>query len=118
MGKVLSRDREQKLNYTKIFKINNEEKLDRENERTSLRHNIVRVLFNGNFSAPVEDLLREGGAKVIDIGRCGHGTWICEMSSDFRKSHFYGTEIVSKVVPHLKPSNVTIVEADILRKLP
>ncbi|RIB30936.1 S-adenosyl-L-methionine-dependent methyltransferase [Gigaspora rosea] len=120
MGVTLSKGKKTEIgtgpNSTNIFTINNHEKLDLEKERSCLRHDIVRVIFNGNFSSPIYDLLKSG-AKVLDIG-CGQGTWICEMSSDFPNSEFVGTEIVDKIIPHMKPLNVSVVKANVLEGLP
>ncbi|RIB30942.1 S-adenosyl-L-methionine-dependent methyltransferase [Gigaspora rosea] len=117
MGLVSSKIKKPGPNSIKIFRIDSNEKLNQEKERTYLRHDIVRVIFNGNFSSPVYDLLKLGGAKVLDIG-CGQGAWICEMSSDFPQCEFFGTEIIDKIIPQIKPSNVSIIKADILEGLP
>ncbi|CAG8600919.1 17213_t:CDS:2, partial [Dentiscutata heterogama] len=117
MGLIYSKIIKLGPNSTKIFKVNTNEKLDLEKERTALRHDIIRVIFKGNFSSPIYDLLRSGGAKVLDIG-CGQGAWICEMSSDFPQCEFVGTEIVDKIIPQIKPSNTSFIKANILEGLP
>ncbi|CAG8572055.1 8810_t:CDS:2 [Dentiscutata erythropus] len=102
MGLIISKIHKHGPNSAKIFKVNN---IDLEKERTTLRHDIVRVIFKGNFSSPVYDLLNQGA-------------WICEMSSDFPQCEFVGTEIVDKMLPQIKPSKVSIVKANILEGLP
>ena len=38
-----------------------------EEERLDIQHAVLKHAFNGNFSAPVDQLLRSG-ARVLDVG--------------------------------------------------
>ncbi|RIA86625.1 hypothetical protein C1645_878552 [Glomus cerebriforme] len=81
---------------------------DLEVERLQYAHDVHQTLFEGNFSSPVTDLLREG-AKVLDFRCCR----ACEMSSDFKNSTFYAIESVS-CFPTQKPFNVEFIKSNIL----
>jgi ubiquinone/menaquinone biosynthesis C-methylase UbiE len=70
---------------------------------------VHRTLFEGNFSSPVTEILKEG-AEVLEF-RCGPGTWTCEMSSDFKNSMFYAIESVA-CFPTQKPFNVEFIKSN------
>ncbi|OZJ03741.1 hypothetical protein BZG36_03081 [Bifiguratus adelaidae] len=79
-------------------------------------HYLTRWGLDGDFQAPVKDLL-EKGAKVLDIG-CGPGTWVLEMATEFPESHFTGIDI-SPVFPEtIRPSNCEFKEVNALKGLP
>ncbi|CAB5205534.1 unnamed protein product [Rhizophagus irregularis] len=52
-------------------------------------HYLIRHLWQNNFSSPVEEILKRGGANVLDIG-CGAGTWSLEMAKHYPESNFIG----------------------------
>nr|CAG8436539.1 877_t:CDS:10 [Entrophospora candida] len=81
-----------------------------------LNHHIQRELWKSNFSSPVEDLLKNGSAKVLDVG-CGLGTFLCEISSDYPKSEFIGIDVLS-LFPTIKPFNVNFIKKNIIDGLP
>ncbi|RUS30418.1 S-adenosyl-L-methionine-dependent methyltransferase [Jimgerdemannia flammicorona] len=61
---------------------NDEDELDRQ----IVQHYICRLCFDGNYTAPMDDLLKRG-AKVLEIG-CGPAAWSLEMSSTFPNLQF------------------------------
>ncbi|RUO96852.1 S-adenosyl-L-methionine-dependent methyltransferase, partial [Jimgerdemannia flammicorona] len=79
--------------------------------RLEFQHYMLRQTFQGNFTAPMDEKL-ERGIKVLDVG-CGSGTWILELSADFPKSHFTGSDILDTERNHTRP-NVTFIVADTL----
>ncbi|CAG8774231.1 17744_t:CDS:2, partial [Dentiscutata erythropus] len=90
---------------------------DREEESSGLWHSILRELFKGNFSSPIREKLNNGGLTILDIG-CGLGTWLFEMSSDFKECQYIGVDLTSKQFISNKPKNVNFVTADITKGLP
>ncbi|KAG9287074.1 hypothetical protein G9A89_023039 [Geosiphon pyriformis] len=89
---------------------------DEEIDRLQMQHYLFRYLWHGNYSAPVENWLKLGGAQVLDVG-CGPGSWILEMATTYQLSHFTGVDI-SPIFPNdIKPRNVTFKEGDITRGL-
>ncbi|CAG8610535.1 1210_t:CDS:2, partial [Acaulospora morrowiae] len=111
MGNSLNRNSHKPANnYEEIYEINENEK-----ERRHLAHNILREIFGGNFSAPVRNILRTRRARVLEVG-CGPGTWVLEMSSDYRGNSFIGLDMLS-MFPETKPYCVEFVVGDVLKGL-
>ncbi|CAG8745453.1 10726_t:CDS:2, partial [Cetraspora pellucida] len=67
-----------RIHYAKNSKLLNNSTTE-EIERLQKQHWFYKRIWQSNYSAPVEEKLKAGGAKVLDIG-CGPGTWIIEMS--------------------------------------
>jgi len=84
-------------------------------DRLELQHAAFRILFHGNFNAPIDDALDEG-IKVLDAG-CGPGHWTVEMAGTFPNSTFYGTDI-SEVFIDPAPQNCNFTVANTLEGLP
>ncbi|CAG8539715.1 22_t:CDS:2 [Cetraspora pellucida] len=78
-------------------------------------HNVIILkAWGSNFFSPIESTLKDGDAKVLDIG-CGFGTWVCDMAKTYPLSHFTGIDIVNR--KDVMPSNVCIEQADVLKEL-
>ncbi|CAG8608029.1 19204_t:CDS:2 [Gigaspora rosea] len=84
-------------------------------DQMNLGQNIMREVWQGNFSSPIDDALKKG-ARVLDVGS-GTGTWICEMAADYQKSEYIGIDIL-KLHPNIKPFNVQFIQHNILKGLP
>ncbi|CAJ0927437.1 14080_t:CDS:10 [Entrophospora sp. SA101] len=91
-------------------------------ERLTLEHIIYHFIWNGNFSSPVNNVLKSSPAKndkakVLDIG-CGPGHWLLEMAEEYPNANFVGIDI-SPVFPNdydsNKPTNVAFLKFDALR---
>ncbi|CAG8569185.1 26086_t:CDS:2, partial [Racocetra persica] len=88
-----------------------------EHSRLNLQHIVLRLVWQNNFFAPVEHLLNQEDAKVLDVGT-GTGSWMLDMAASYSKAKFIGIDI-SPVQPGLnKPKNVEFVEANVLERLP
>ncbi|CAG8616052.1 9001_t:CDS:2 [Paraglomus brasilianum] len=87
-----------------------------EEDRLDMQHYILKHAFNGNFSAPVDQLLRRGG-RVLDVC-CGSGIWTLELAKEYPNSYFVGVDIAPVVLTNEKPSNVEFVEYNVLDGLP
>ncbi|GAA5798372.1 hypothetical protein HPULCUR_003774 [Helicostylum pulchrum] len=96
---------------------------------------IQEYIFDGNFSAPVRDLLAgpftdtsskrnsvESSSiaienisppRVLDIA-CGNGTWLLEMATEFPNSQFYGIDYFPSYPTTVKPANASFCQYDIL----
>ncbi|CAG8465029.1 13991_t:CDS:2 [Dentiscutata heterogama] len=101
---------------TKMYGKNEAQRND-ECDRLHMAHFSIRDLWKSNFSAPIEGLLTNKRAKVLDVG-CGAGTWILDTSLNYPKSEFYGIDILPLFPQCIKPSNVTFSQCDILQRLP
>ncbi|CAJ0833324.1 14686_t:CDS:2 [Entrophospora sp. SA101] len=90
---------------------------DEEIDRMHMQHYISRFIWQKNFCSPLDDLLRYGGAKVLDVG-CGAGTFLLEMGHDYPESEFLGIDISPMYPSEIKPSNVKFEQINVLEGLP
>ncbi|KAG9292655.1 hypothetical protein G9A89_007027 [Geosiphon pyriformis] len=86
-------------------------------ERLSLVHRVFEKSWRGNFSAPVEDILRSGGAYVLDVG-CGPAAWMLAMAREYFAATFIGIDIITISLQELKPENVGFLPFDITHGIP
>ncbi|OZJ02607.1 hypothetical protein BZG36_04280 [Bifiguratus adelaidae] len=84
-------------------------------DRLQNQHLLLKWAMEGNFRAPVHDMLVRG-ANVLDIG-CGPGTWLLEMAETYPNSNFYGIDI-SAILPAKIPPNVYFTRANAAHRLP
>ncbi|RIA84882.1 S-adenosyl-L-methionine-dependent methyltransferase [Glomus cerebriforme] len=88
-------------------------------DRIQLRHLIFRYVWQGNFSSPVEEKLKDG-AKILDVG-CGSGSFILDVAPQFPNSKFYGIDTAqmypSPNDPRIPP-NASFSQIDIVKGLP
>ncbi|CAG8545558.1 10408_t:CDS:2 [Racocetra fulgida] len=99
--------------YQETFPLTDEEK-----EILHTRHHLTREIFKGNFSSPVDDVLKTGWAKVLDVG-CDVGTWLFELSADYPGCTYIGTYTspYSSLETVNKPFDVEFIEADPISEL-
>jgi ubiquinone/menaquinone biosynthesis C-methylase UbiE len=86
-------------------------------QRLLAQHNLFKETWNSNFSSPIENLLLDGGLKVLDIG-CGPGSWILDMGASYPKSTFVGVDISPVFAQDNKPPNVGFLQHNLLEGLP
>ncbi|KAI9313900.1 S-adenosyl-L-methionine-dependent methyltransferase [Dichotomocladium elegans] len=84
--------------------------------RLHLLHFMVRFAIQGNYLAPVSDVLRKGG-KVLDVG-CGPGAWSMEIAGEYPKSQIIGVDLCAMYPTDIKPTNCTFHQRDVLDGLP
>ncbi|CAG8471835.1 4994_t:CDS:2 [Scutellospora calospora] len=91
----------------------------KELKRNEVTHILRQYLWKGNFSSPVEEILKNGRANVLDIG-CGTGFWILDLASDYPNSTFVGIDILSRGFPSLyeRPSNAGFLKHNLLEGIP
>ncbi|RHZ88616.1 hypothetical protein Glove_21g375 [Diversispora epigaea] len=87
-----------------------------ESERMKRKHFVLKYIFEGNFSAPIQYLLTNG-CRVLDVG-CGPGTWILDMASEYIRSSFVGLDIFHMFPSEIKPNNTDFILADARDNLP
>ncbi|CAG8563316.1 13262_t:CDS:2 [Ambispora gerdemannii] len=94
-------------------------------DRMQIQHFLYQHIWQCNFSSPIENMLNMGG-YVIDIGdkiifcseRCGPGTWVLEMATEYPMTCFTGVDIVPTFPSQIMPRNVKFLKGNILRELP
>ncbi|CAG8515416.1 10063_t:CDS:2 [Paraglomus occultum] len=79
------------------------------------RHYIDRIVWEGNYSAPVSENLSLG-ASVLDVG-CGAGAWVIDTALDYSESVFVGIDIVPSF-PENHPPNTVFFKCNVLNGLP
>ncbi|KAF0556274.1 S-adenosyl-L-methionine-dependent methyltransferase [Gigaspora margarita] len=90
---------------------------DDEVDRCQMQHFLMKHIWEGNFSAPVEELLSSYDTKILDIG-CGSGAWILEMATEYPRPQFVGIDIVPLYPSEIHPTNVKFRQANVLTGLP
>ncbi|RIA83118.1 S-adenosyl-L-methionine-dependent methyltransferase [Glomus cerebriforme] len=85
-------------------------------ELWQLHHNLSKDTWGDHFIAPINEWLKIGGVKVLDMG-CGSATWLNDVALEYPLSKFFGVDIQPLIHKRL-PSNVEIIQADIKYKLP
>ncbi|CAG8621116.1 11486_t:CDS:2 [Dentiscutata heterogama] len=87
--------------------------------RIEIAHVLTRYSWKGNYSAPVEEILKNGKANVLDAG-CGIGCWVLDLGHDFPNSTFVGIDIQSNGFPSVneRPQNTGFLEHNLLRGIP
>ncbi|CAG8449607.1 3611_t:CDS:2 [Cetraspora pellucida] len=118
---------------------------DDECDRLHVMHFTYKFIWRGNFSAPIEDLLKQEGTRVLDVGlavrlvvikpianklfhdrktliiggiRTGAGSWLLEMSTNYPLARFTGVDISPIQPGYIKPKNAEFIEANVLESLP
>ncbi|CAG8742785.1 32751_t:CDS:2, partial [Racocetra persica] len=104
-----------RIHYAKNSKLLNN--ATTEVERLQKQHWFFKRIWQSNYSAPVEEKLKAGGAKVLDIG-CGSGTWIIEMAEMYEQSLFTGVDYSTIFSQEMEPANVKFLQTNILDNLP
>ncbi|KAI9249351.1 hypothetical protein EDC94DRAFT_637222 [Helicostylum pulchrum] len=89
---------------------------DEEIDRLHLQHFMIRFAIQGNYLAPVSDILRKGG-RVLDIG-CGPGSWSMEIAGEYPKSTVIGIDITPIYPKEIKPTNCAFYQCNVLNTLP
>ncbi|KAI8380055.1 hypothetical protein BD560DRAFT_432297 [Blakeslea trispora] len=89
---------------------------EEEVDRLHLQHFMIRFAIQGNYLAPVSDVLRKGG-RVLDVG-CGPGAWSMEIAGEYPKSTVIGIDIAPIYPKDIIPSNCVFYQCNVLNKLP
>ncbi|CAG8753584.1 5821_t:CDS:2, partial [Dentiscutata erythropus] len=75
-----------------------------ETDRLHIQHFLLRYLLQSNFSAPIEHILSEPGAKVLDVG--------------YPLTKVIGIDISPHQPSQIKPKNFEFIKANVLERLP
>ncbi|CAJ0766821.1 24632_t:CDS:10, partial [Entrophospora sp. SA101] len=86
---------------------------DPELDNFQKQHNILKYVWQSNFSSPVEPTLKSGG-KALDVGV---GIWAADVGQEYPSASITGVDIVPDF-PKDHPSNVKFEKADVLKGLP
>ncbi|CAG8459641.1 11739_t:CDS:2 [Diversispora eburnea] len=65
-------------------------------QRFKVEHRLLISIWQMCFSAPVEEILTSGSAKVLDV-ECGYGIWLTEVAHEYPKATFIGIDSSKKI---------------------
>ncbi|KAF0441436.1 S-adenosyl-L-methionine-dependent methyltransferase [Gigaspora margarita] len=121
MGAGQSRPKPTGSNFTDMFLNVSPTQFDDLNlmpvdDKINLRHCLVREVLDGNFLAPINELLNNE-AKILEIGS-GLGIWCCDMASTYKTPSFTGIDMFPYDFPTVKNSNVQLEHYNVLNGLP
>lgn len=86
-------------------------------DRLQMQHFLFQHLWQSNYSAPIQQQLKEHKMRVLDAG-CGPGTWLLEMASGNQTVDFYGVDIQPVFPTEIKPANLKFYVADLTDSVP
>ncbi|CAB4392165.1 S-adenosyl-L-methionine-dependent methyltransferase [Rhizophagus irregularis] len=85
-------------------------------DRLELSHGLLKHAFDGNYSSPMHDQLKDG-ITVLDIG-CGTGKWTIENAVEYPQSTFVGIDMSPIFPTEDRPQNAGFIECNVLYGLP
>ncbi|CAG8503194.1 12938_t:CDS:2 [Acaulospora morrowiae] len=88
-----------------------------ETKRLQSQYSYMSNLWESKFYSPINQKLRDGGMKVLDIG-CGTGEWILDMAREYPNTKFYGLDLSPNYQTSSLPENVEFYQGNLLEGLP
>ncbi|CAG8591245.1 2082_t:CDS:2, partial [Acaulospora colombiana] len=87
-------------------------------ERLRSLHFSINHIWQKPFCSPVDEVLKDGGAHVLDVG-CGcNGDWIFELAEKYPSSKFTGFDISSYLPTSYPHQNVKFFKHSIVDGIP
>ncbi|CAG8615258.1 3281_t:CDS:2, partial [Ambispora gerdemannii] len=87
-----------------------------EKKRLHMQHYLFKEVWNGNFSSPIHEKLKQG-MRVLDSG-CGVGSWTLDMANEYPASTFVGVDLIEVATVDIRPSNAEFLQFNLLNGLP
>ncbi|KAG9285076.1 hypothetical protein G9A89_009887 [Geosiphon pyriformis] len=110
---------EQKFNFHENYIYTSPTK-EQEIERLNTQHEVLKHVWNGNYSSPTETMLKMGGIEVLEVC-CGAGDWTREMAKTYPFAHFNAIDVASPVFPSKDlvnlPANVRFQDANLKKSV-
>ncbi|CAB4438996.1 unnamed protein product [Rhizophagus irregularis] len=78
---------------------------------------LLKHIWKGNFSSPIRDLLESGSVNALEI-KCGPGTWILDMATEFSRCSFTGIDLIPIFPSEIRPKNTKFFLANKPEYLP
>ncbi|CAB4430165.1 unnamed protein product [Rhizophagus irregularis] len=86
-------------------------------ERQISQNMYMSNLWKSNFSSPIEQKLKVGGYRILDVG-CGSGTWLLELARMYPNNEYYGVDVTPLFPTDNLPGNVQFFIVNVLYDLP
>ncbi|CAG8625975.1 16248_t:CDS:2, partial [Funneliformis caledonium] len=95
--------------------------------RLELQHHLFKIIWDSNFSVPMQDQLSIGNTRVLEVGSCPT-IWTFDMASEYPLSTFVGIEKPSAItttssissfyskIP--KPRNAIVLQTNVFTDIP
>ncbi|CAG8663613.1 15454_t:CDS:2 [Funneliformis caledonium] len=80
-------------------------------DRIHSHHYLLKHIWKDNFSSPIRSLLESGVINALEV-KCGPGTWILDMATDFPRCSFTGIDAEQIFPSEIKPKNAKFVLAE------
>ena len=80
-------------------------------DRVHSHHYLLKHIWDGNFSSPIQPLLESGMVDALEI-KCGPGTWILDMATEYSVCSFTGIDVIQIFPSEIKPKNTNFVLAN------
>ncbi|GBC01406.1 hypothetical protein RclHR1_04180013 [Rhizophagus clarus] len=102
--------------------LNNEKDLDvkydsKTIDRIVSQQYLLKHIWKGNYSSPIKDSLESGRMNALEI-KCGPGTWVLDMATEFSKCSFTGIDLIPIFPSEIRPKNTKFVLANKSEYLP
>src|SRR6266498_3609566 len=86
-------------------------------DRIHSQHYLLKHVWESNFSSPIRSFMESGVMNALEV-KCGPGTWILDMASEFPYCSFTGIDAIQTFPSEIKPKNTKFVLANQLEHLP
>jgi ubiquinone/menaquinone biosynthesis C-methylase UbiE len=86
-------------------------------DRIHSHHYLLKHVWKGNFSSPIQPSLESGMMDALEI-KCGAGTWVLDMATEFPKCSFTGIDVIQIFPSEIKPKNTKFVLTNQPENLP
>jgi SAM-dependent methyltransferase len=77
-------------------------------DRIHSHHFLLKHVWKGNFNSPIKSSLTSGKVDALEI-KCGPGTWILDMATDYPDCTFIGVDMIPIFPSEIKPKNTNFV---------
>ncbi|CAB4409929.1 unnamed protein product [Rhizophagus irregularis] len=86
--------------------------------QSGLLHEMMKQCWGANFISPIEQELKRGDFKVLDVGCGSSSMWLLQLSEDYPSAKFVGLDKISKFPKDFSQNNLQFTQGDILEGLP
>src|ERR1041384_5914714 len=86
-------------------------------DRIHSHHYLLKHVWKGNFCSPIQPSLESGMMEALEI-KCGAGTWVLDMATEFPRCSFTGIDVIQIFPSEIKPKNTKFILTNQPENLP